>query len=107
IMNKNLLKIIINLPGINCNSDINDESNISESESAEKEMDIQVKYNDNWEQYVERVVYILKDCKFEKLVIVLKWINGQKTVYWADDAYSRYPQKVIEYYESNIIFMND
>ncbi|CAG8676570.1 41468_t:CDS:2 [Gigaspora margarita] len=51
-----------------------------------KEMDIQVEYN-SWDPYLERVVYILKDCKFEKL------INGQETVHWADDAYSRCPQK--------------
>ncbi|CAG8610637.1 2689_t:CDS:2 [Dentiscutata heterogama] len=80
------------------NSDINDkeiDSNISESKSAEaqqhekksasskswnnesecKEMDIQVEYNNSWEQYVDRVVYIIKDCKFEKLVIVLKWYS--------------------------------
>ncbi|CAG8819120.1 3364_t:CDS:2, partial [Gigaspora margarita] len=104
------------------NSDINKEidSDISESESAKvqsdkrrqykkksassklwnneygcKEIDIQVEYN-SWDPYLERVVYILKDYKFGKLFVVLKWINGQETVHWADDAYSRCSQKVIE-----------
>ncbi|KAF0470659.1 hypothetical protein F8M41_025305 [Gigaspora margarita] len=49
-----------------------------------KKMDIQVEYN-SWDPYLERVNL--------KLFIVLKWINGQKTVHLADDAYSRCPQK--------------
>ncbi|CAG8735621.1 16749_t:CDS:2, partial [Dentiscutata erythropus] len=61
-------------------------------DGCKEEMDIQVEYN-SWDPYLERVVYILKDCKFERLFIVLKWINGQETVHWADDAYSRCPQK--------------
>ncbi|CAG8484726.1 11762_t:CDS:2 [Gigaspora margarita] len=103
------------------------DSEISESESAKvnsrvfidfrhlkiaqndkrQEPDIQVEYNNSWDPYLECVVYILKDHKFEKLFIVLKWINGQETVHWADDAYSRCPQKVIEFFESNIIFINE
>ncbi|CAG8528363.1 11430_t:CDS:2 [Dentiscutata erythropus] len=58
----------------------------SKSWNNKNEMDIQVEYN-SWDPYLERVVYILKDYKFENL------INGQETVHWADDAYSQCPQK--------------
>ncbi|CAG8526537.1 7264_t:CDS:2 [Cetraspora pellucida] len=71
-----------------------------------EEMDIEVVYN-NWDPYLERVVYILKDYKFERLFIVLRWINGQETVHWAEDAYCRCPQKVIEFYESSTIFIDE
>ncbi|KAF0496462.1 heterochromatin protein 1-like [Gigaspora margarita] len=78
----------------------------SNEDECEEEIDIEVEYN-SWDPYLERVVYILKDNKFEKLFIVLRWINGQETVHWADDVYNRCPQKVIEFYESSTIFINE
>ncbi|CAG8473014.1 17636_t:CDS:2, partial [Gigaspora rosea] len=66
----------------NISVDINISQNKRESEKSRR-----------WDPYLERVVYILKDNKFEKLFIVLRWINGQETVHWADDVYNRCPQK--------------
>ncbi|CAG8654471.1 11864_t:CDS:2, partial [Dentiscutata heterogama] len=77
------------------NSDINDmkiESGISDSESPKVQNRGIMKTN------VKKWAF-----KLNIIVGIHIWnmlINGQETVHWADDAYSRCPQKVIEFYES-------
>ncbi|CAG8466001.1 7057_t:CDS:2 [Acaulospora morrowiae] len=59
-----------------------------------------VEVDTNWDPHVEYIETIQRDPKTEKLYIVIRWKSGLKTIHWADDANTRCPQKILNFYES-------
>ncbi|RHZ66582.1 hypothetical protein Glove_306g46 [Diversispora epigaea] len=58
----------------------------------------------DWDPYVECIESVQRDENTMKLFLIIRWKNGVKTIHWNDDANPLCPQKILDFYESFIVF---